>query len=701
MRLKGYYEFLIESILLTSNSLTDIIKSIDDPIAQKFSDLINKDIKTKFNIINLTDANDKLSFIPDSQATTKIKSGIDPSDLFNDKGNQTTIGRVVRGILTDNNIPYVDREIEKFVNKFKSAYESSKIKDKDSEPIKVVKGEEIRYWYLSDNYCQSTLNGKGSLGKSCMRYQSCQQFLDIYVNNPDQVSLVIYVDENNKLKSRALLWETDKGKHLDRIYYTDDSEVNLVDKWVNDNFEINRKRYSNIEITLTGKSNPDGSYDYYPYMDTFMYYYAPEKKLYNSEPSVSNRKKLYELQDTGGYGQSMDTVYCEYEDENYSSDQVVYSDYLNSYLHRDNAVYSRHAGTYIWADNSSYSEALDDYYPEDEAVLVYLDDEKRNHDFYPNDYEDITFDELENVYFLSSLMVLDDDGNSCLKKNLIKIVKILPESIEKYKEIYNIPKYWWNDEDGKLIKVQGYEKYGIESLLSKYQESDHYANPIDAELFDIKLDSTQSKNLSNKKFFNSNYSFMLYSKLEKMLDGLDSSKAKQDKNEEIGEVDDFLGKTGSIFDSRNQIYKLGIDQFDALWKATMSENFEDCFDEIYRHQVGYRSMRGLINKYVDFKSMFKKLTKDLLENPKEFILAYYQSDNKKSDTSKIDSIIFDTFTNSKNSEDDLSNIVQLTIRIYSRLMNEVSWQSFQSIRWARIYDNYLKNQKAFVDVIKQ
>lgn len=125
MRLKGYYEFLLESILLTSDGLADIIKSIDDPIAQKFHGLINKDVKTKFNIVNLTDTNDKLSFIPDSQATTKIKSGIDPSDLFNDKVNQTTIGRVVRGILTDNSIPYTDREIEKFVNKFKAAYDSS------------------------------------------------------------------------------------------------------------------------------------------------------------------------------------------------------------------------------------------------------------------------------------------------------------------------------------------------------------------------------------------------------------------------------------------------------------------------------------------------------------------------------------------------------------------------------------------------
>lgn len=187
MRLKGYYEFLLESILLTSDGLADIIKSIDDPIAQKFHGLINKDVKTKFNIVNLTDTNDKLSFIPDSQATTKIKSGIDPSDLFNDKVNQTTIGRVVRGILTDNSIPYTDREIEKFVNKFKAAYDSSKIKNSKVEQIRIVKGEDIRYWYLSDRYCEETSSGKGSLGKSCMRYQSCQQFLDIYVNNPDQI----------------------------------------------------------------------------------------------------------------------------------------------------------------------------------------------------------------------------------------------------------------------------------------------------------------------------------------------------------------------------------------------------------------------------------------------------------------------------------------------------------------------------------
>ena len=73
MKLRSYHEFILESILLTSDYLFDIIKSIDDPIAQNFSQLINQDIKTKYNIIDLTDTNDKLSFIPDTQTNTKLK----------------------------------------------------------------------------------------------------------------------------------------------------------------------------------------------------------------------------------------------------------------------------------------------------------------------------------------------------------------------------------------------------------------------------------------------------------------------------------------------------------------------------------------------------------------------------------------------------------------------------------------------------
>lgn len=192
--ISGYYEFLLETILLTSQNFEDIIRDIDDDIASDFLLLINKDIKTSYNALDITNSDDSISFVSDNQFNTKVKSGINPLDLFLDTNNKSSSGRIIRKILKDNGKEYTDVQISNFVDKFKASYQKNKSKKEKRDPIRLVSGEEIKFWYLVDNYCDKTNRGHGTLGKSCMRYTHCQSYLDIYVKNPDVCQLLILTD---------------------------------------------------------------------------------------------------------------------------------------------------------------------------------------------------------------------------------------------------------------------------------------------------------------------------------------------------------------------------------------------------------------------------------------------------------------------------------------------------------------------------
>jgi hypothetical protein len=67
---------------------------------------------------------------------------------------------------------------------------------------------------------------KDSKWHSCMTGIQSEK-VELYVNNPDRVSLVVF-DE----RGRALLWNTDSGKHLmDRIFPNSGDHVGIMQRW--------------------------------------------------------------------------------------------------------------------------------------------------------------------------------------------------------------------------------------------------------------------------------------------------------------------------------------------------------------------------------------------------------------------------------------------------------------------------------------
>ena len=119
------------------------------------------------------------------------------------------------------------KEIENFANLYKTF--ASK---KDLE-FKVVTGNDILKYYHKDNY----FNQNGSLGNSCMKSESCQDYFNIYTQNP-MISMLVVLAPNEKLIGRALLWDLGEDKVMDRIYTINDEELMFhFKKWAINNKE--------------------------------------------------------------------------------------------------------------------------------------------------------------------------------------------------------------------------------------------------------------------------------------------------------------------------------------------------------------------------------------------------------------------------------------------------------------------------------
>ena len=191
--------------------------------------------------------------------------------------------------------------IENFVNQYKSWF------DKSLTELKVIEGEEIRQWYLDENYLCPGGNKIGSLWKSCMRYNERQKFLDLYCSN-DNIKMLVMITKDNgveKVRSRALLWDDvvvtsqndqfpENIKVMDRIYSVFDSDVYTFKKWADDNgyipkYEQNAKSHQFFDV----KGNPvrikckiqinNFLFQYYPYLDTFPFFNIVDGVVYNDQ----------------------------------------------------------------------------------------------------------------------------------------------------------------------------------------------------------------------------------------------------------------------------------------------------------------------------------------------------------------------------------------------------------------------------------
>jgi hypothetical protein len=374
--IKKYFDFkylsLLESLLKIDKDLNLIISKISDkdPVAKMLSSLINQDIKTNVNYLKPSDKNDDIKFVNDTQVKRFIDAGQDPFDRAT---NSAKIGRTVRQILTSNGISVTDQQIEKFVNSYKNAWDKSL--KKTQEGISLVSGEEIRNWYLESNY----VPGGGQLNNSCMRYESTQEFLNIYTENKESCQLVILVDERNRLLGRALLWKLIDGVnkydyYLDRVYTRFDSDTEKFADWYKDFIKATDNDFKAHFIGKTSGCKvqlKNWKFKKYPYMDTLSILDYETGILGTYE--IENRLKLqYHIQDTGGsptvpghewsehyqkWLNSSDCVWINDKDDYFLKTDCV-RDYKNDWIHKDYAVYSEYYKAYVDSDNSEELEGF-------------------------------------------------------------------------------------------------------------------------------------------------------------------------------------------------------------------------------------------------------------------------------------------------------------------------------------------------------
>jgi len=203
---------------------------------------------------------------------------------------ETTIGKFIRKIFgkkypenvkrTDADAAVKQSDYDSFSMMFTATVEAN------SKILKLVKGEDIRHFYNSNNYFKQ----ENTLGGSCMKDPSKSGFFDIYCNNPDKVQLLVLFPEDirDKIIGRAIVWKLDgpEGRYfMDRIYTAQASDeymfieyakrqgwlyksaqqfgwdYNIVDPKTEDSKKI--KMHVNLEPV---------AHDRYPYMDTLQYY---------------------------------------------------------------------------------------------------------------------------------------------------------------------------------------------------------------------------------------------------------------------------------------------------------------------------------------------------------------------------------------------------------------------------------------------
>lgn len=220
--------------------------------------------------------------------------------------NKIRVGRLLKSILKSTEIEATEKEIEEFVNLYKSSYDV--VNDALSK-FSLVKGDDIAEWYKSEHY----ESFESTLGNSCMMEKD-SDFFEIYTYNTDVCSLLILFSDNGKIingkyeastiKGRALVWKASNGDTImDRIYTNNDSDINLFKQYaIRNNWWYKAAQNSASDFTPQRggeyKSMENGEFTidikycdfgYYPYVDTFKYLDVDNSTLSNWEGSASRR----------------------------------------------------------------------------------------------------------------------------------------------------------------------------------------------------------------------------------------------------------------------------------------------------------------------------------------------------------------------------------------------------------------------------
>jgi hypothetical protein len=208
-----------------------------------------------------TDDKGNITMLPASKADL-----VPEEEKYTSKFRQTT---KINRVLLKLNDEYSEKQIENFGTEFKAIW--SQINENLEDRIQVVNGDAITFWYHEKNYYSTGLY-RGTLNKSCMRYERTQPRVAFYSKYPNKIALCILLDETkSKLLARALVWKLDTPKNvifMDRIYYILPVHENILSNYAHkmgwatkiDGYNTDKKLAVDIKYT--------GNIELLPYLDT-------------------------------------------------------------------------------------------------------------------------------------------------------------------------------------------------------------------------------------------------------------------------------------------------------------------------------------------------------------------------------------------------------------------------------------------------
>lgn len=254
------------------------------------------------------------------------------------------------------------REVENFSQLFKN------VQTKINSNFKVVNGDNIYHYYHYESY----LSESGSLGNSCMKYDQCQDYLRLYTDNKDKISLLVLLSDNHMLIGRALLWSINGEKIMDRIYTIDDETYQFhFKKWADENGFIYKKEqkwnnslfFESKGKTIYKEINFDLNkfkFDYYPYMDTFKFLDFKSGKISNHKPQINTNIRTLSSADGSTYDSDHLTL-CEKTKLYYQFSETLYLNYLDMRVHSNLCIHSDVFDTFILRDDAQYDPTLNDW----------------------------------------------------------------------------------------------------------------------------------------------------------------------------------------------------------------------------------------------------------------------------------------------------------------------------------------------------
>jgi len=463
--------------------------------AIRFSENSNQ-MSSDITLIDMTEKNDMLSFIqvnrvkrkyddsnshPNPENFDDLKSWVEyiwqhdtKNSLWNDQRGEVKIGKFSKKIFTDNNISVTDAAIEKFSNAYRATFDFDFNLD---QKMDLVSGEDIRKWYLDTNYSEI----RGQLGNSCMRHSTSQDFLDIYVKNPEVCNLLIMYSDSSKTKisGRALIWKDIKGEFImDRVYTNNDYDVEVFRRYISSKgWSDISKNWKKTEIQLINEV-----YDKYPYMDNFYIFDYVNFKLTNDD--IWPKEGLYKLQHTDGtYTGEEDTVWSEYHGEHINREDAVWCENANDYVHGDSAIYLEYKDIYASPNEETvYSECFDGSYYEHDVV----------HSEVMSDY--IPSNESRSIFinaYGDEDYIIKDISEDALVKAQLGDEEV--DTLSRFVILNPLTgKYHFRDEKIDGIKIQDYISSKLEDIEIDKDKIKNYLLTTDFELNRKKINEIRS-----------------------------------------------------------------------------------------------------------------------------------------------------------------------------------------------------------------